>query len=297
VAHLEPALLQDLFDRARAARWAVAPARFEVVLIRSLDKAGAGESPREVQAEGHLQGLHLEDLALACGCEDGHEGAWEHFVREFRPQLYRAATAIDPTGGARDLADGLYADLFGLKERDGVRQSLFRYFHGRSSLATWLRSVLAQRHVDRLRTGRRLEPLPDESEAPAARYPPAANTAPTLDRLRHATALMAALAAALGRLSARDRLRLACYYAQNLTLAQIGRLTGEHESTVSRHLTSTRRDVRREVEQQLRQEHRMGEAEVVECFAGAVDDAGTLDLGDVLSGGGRRKDSVPDRSS
>src|SRR5436190_9715263 len=99
----------------------------------------------------------------------GDEAAWERFVRDYRPGLYKAAAAIDPSGGARDLADALYAELFGLNERDGVRQSLLRYFHGRSSLATWLRAVLAQRYVDRLRASRRVAPLPegDEIELPA----------------------------------------------------------------------------------------------------------------------------------
>ena len=46
-----------------------------------------------------------------------------------RPVLYRAADAIDATGNARELADSLYADLYGLAEKGGKRQSLFRYFH------------------------------------------------------------------------------------------------------------------------------------------------------------------------
>ena len=83
-------------------------------------------------------------------------------------------SALDPSGGARDLADALYAELFGLTERDGARRSHFEYFHGRSSLATWLRAVLAQRSVDRARAARRLAPLPDE-EPPAS---PAAVAAP-----------------------------------------------------------------------------------------------------------------------
>jgi DNA-directed RNA polymerase specialized sigma24 family protein len=41
----------------------------------------------------------------------------------------------------------LYADLYS--------KSLFRYFQGRSSLATWLRAVLSQRYVDRIRANRR----------------------------------------------------------------------------------------------------------------------------------------------
>ena len=91
--------------------------------------------------------------------------AWDHFVLEMRPGLYRAADALDRSGGARELADSLYADLYGVEQRGGARQSLFRYFHGRSSLATWLRAVLAQRHVDRVRVERRIDPLPEELPA------------------------------------------------------------------------------------------------------------------------------------
>ena len=112
--------------------------------------------------ERYLTSLHLEDLALACACADGHEPAWEHFVRVHRPVLYRAADAMNPGGGTREIADALYGDLYGMKEKDGERQSLFRYFHGRSSLATWLRAVLSQRYIDSIRSNRRTESIDDE---------------------------------------------------------------------------------------------------------------------------------------
>ena len=82
--------------------------------------------------------------------------------------MYRAADAIDPAAARATSPQALYAELFGLKEKDGIRQSVFRYFHGRSSLATWLRSLISQRFVDRHRETRRLDPLPDESSAGAA---------------------------------------------------------------------------------------------------------------------------------
>ena len=146
----------------------------------------------------------------------GREDAWDHFVKEFRPAMYRAADAIDPGGGAREIAQALYAELFGLKEKDGIRQSVFRYFHGRSSLTTWLRSLISQRFVDRHRETRRLDPLPDESSAAPLR----ASSAPIdPDRARFVAAMRAVLAAAIAALEPRDRLRLACYYAEEMTLA------------------------------------------------------------------------------
>ena len=70
-----------------------------------------------------LSSLHLEDLALACACALGDAAAWDHFVLEMRPGLYRAADALDPTGAARELADSLYADLYGVDQR-GRRASV-----------------------------------------------------------------------------------------------------------------------------------------------------------------------------
>src|SRR5262245_19206762 len=112
------ALLARLHEKAHAGRWSVSLAVFAAALERSARKAfAAPPEPREL--ERYLAALHLEDLALACACATGHDAAWEHFVREHRPVLYRAADAIDPTGASRELADSLYGELFGLSERAG----------------------------------------------------------------------------------------------------------------------------------------------------------------------------------
>jgi RNA polymerase sigma factor (sigma-70 family) len=221
------------------------------------------------------------DLELARRCAAGDEQAWERFVREYRPLLYRAADALDPSGGARDLADSLYADLYGLAEPGAERQSLFRYFQGRSSLATWLRAVLSQRYVDRLRAGARLDPLPDE-DAVTHRDQGARTDPPDPDRLRHVAWLREALARAIEELDARDRLRLGCYYAQELKLAETGRILKEHEATVSRQLARTRRTLRENVERRLRQDRRLSDAQIAECFETASSDPGPLDLHELL---------------
>ena len=96
--------------------------------------------------------------------------------------------------------------------------------------------------------------------------------------------MQAALAWALAQLTSTDRLRLACYYARQMTLAQIGRLLGEHESTVSRQLARTRRDLRRLVEEDLAAQ-RLTDAQIAECFRSVMDDAGPLDLGELLGTG------------
>ena len=302
---IDARLLERLYGQAKGERWNAPRDRFAQALEASAERAFAGRSPGNPgsndarELERYLASLHLEDLALACACAAGDESAWEHFVREQRPLLYRAADAIDPSGGARDLADSLYADLFGLGNRAGERQSLFRYFHGRSSLTTWLRAVLAQRHVDRLRTHRRVEALPDEESASAL---PAPARPMEPDRDRYLELIRDALARAVANLTARDRLRLACYYAQELTLAQTGRMLGEHEATSSRQLARTRRAIRNAVEQHLRAEAGLADAEIARCFECVTEDAGPMDLREMLdqaegSVGSGRKKSALDRSS
>ncbi|MGE0702561.1 MAG: RNA polymerase sigma factor [Vicinamibacterales bacterium] len=268
------ALLDRVHRKADAGRWQVPPDQFAQALEASAAKA-LGDRPSAGELSGYLERLHLADLALACACANGHDDAWEHFVREVRPGLYRAADAIDRTGGARELADGLYADLFGVNDQGQERRSLFRYYHGRSSLSTWLRAVLAQRHVDRLRETQRLTPLPEEE--PAA--PPADQLDPA--RTRWAALVTIALTRCIAALEPRDRIRLASYYLDGRTLAEIGRMLGEHEATVSRQLARLRRHVRQEVERALAAGG-MDPVEVQECLASLVQDPGSLDLRRVL---------------
>ena len=242
-----------------------------------------------------MNASYAGDLELARRCAAGEEEAWERFVLEYRPLLYRAADALDASGGARDLADALYADLYGMPDAAGVRRSLFRYFQGRSSLATWLRAVLSQRYVDRLRAQKRFETLPDDDRA-SRRPAPRTDEPPDPDRARHLVRLRQALVRAVERLESRDRLRLGCYYVQGLTLAGTGRVLKEHEATVSRQLARTSRVLRDDVQRQLRDDPGLSDAQIAECFESASEDAGPLDLGEILGDAELRKKPPPDRS-
>jgi len=292
---LESALVARLHTQANAARWSVSQERFALALSASLAHARAGADAATVDAERYLAGLHLEDLAVAVACIDGHDAAWEHFIAEHRSLLTRAAMAMDPAGGS-DLADSLYGDLFGLQQKAGERQSLFRYFHGRSRLATWLRAILAQRHIDRVRATKRLDPLPEDDDRSSATPLVAKDRSgsPEGERLRFFDAMRDALASAIAELAPKDRLRLSSYYARDMTLAAIGRMLGEHEGTVSRHLTRTRREIRKAAEARLRGHHGLDERAMAECFASVTEDAGALDLGELF---GKHTDRKTDRQN
>jgi RNA polymerase sigma-70 factor (ECF subfamily) len=262
-------LLERLVSRSSAARWGVSPAAMRAAVERSIahrfpEGADAGAEAR------YLKGLHLDDLALATACAGGHAAAWDHFVAECRPALYAAARVL--TGDAyRELADSLYAELYGLSDREGHRRSLLTYFHGRSRLTTWLRSVLVQRHIDRLRADRRLESLDEEREPGTRRSPAPAADPPNPYRREYVAWAQAALDSALDALASKDRLRLRLYYGQDLTLARIGRLLGEHEATVSRQLNRSRKQLKRHVERTLRERHGLADEAVRECVALAAE--------------------------
>jgi len=250
---------------AHAGRWGLEAEEFAVVLRRSVASRFTGRAPAQTEIQQHLESLHLEDLAIACACARGNEAAWEHFVREYRPVLFRIASRGQQRDRAQDVADSIYAELYGLDTRDGVRRSLFDYYHGRSSLAGWLRAVVAQRMVDRARAARRFDPLA-EGEEPAAGAADGPEFELDPDRRRFLGLARQALAGALSGLDARDRLRLSLYYAQGMRLAAIGRVLGESEATASRKLERTRGAVRAAVERQLRDTDGLTDAQIELCF-------------------------------
>ena len=172
LTRLQP-LVDQLFAASGAASWGLPRDLFAAALERSASKRFGPESPGAAKIEEYLSTLHLQDLALACACAEGRPDAWDHFVATFRAYMRSAAGVIlrCPPGSpaACELADSLFADLYGLGESTN-RRSLFRYFHGRSSLKTWLRAVLAQRHVDAIRASRRFTDL-DSADGHAAARP------------------------------------------------------------------------------------------------------------------------------
>jgi len=254
--------------------WSLTREQFQRALERSAARRFPDSLPDDRIVAGYLESLHLNDLALACACSAGDSTAWEYFIAHYRPELHRAARMIlSKSGGndskAREMADSLYADLYGLRESsDGSRRSLFDYFHGRSKLSTWLHAILAQRHIDEIRRTQKTDSLdaPGNGDSDARELPEMKTAPPDPERDAYLAIMQSCVTAALSGLAPRDRLRLAYYYVDDLTLAQIGKLLGEHEATVSRKLERTRADLKRCVEAALREEKKLTEAQLKLCF-------------------------------
>jgi RNA polymerase sigma-70 factor (ECF subfamily) len=245
---IHDALVEDLWRECGAAAYKLERDQFGEILVRiaavqNFDLPPDKPASRRQQAS-FFRGLWLADLVLARACASGHQGAWEHFLAVYRQPLTRAAIVI--TGSetlGRDLADQLYAELYGLTARDGVRRSPLDSYKGRGSLMGWLRTTLAQRHVDHHRRTRRELPLDDPTgsfELPAT-IPEPQKPAADLQLLGRA------IEEALRQLAAEERFLLAAYYLDERTLLEIAPLLHVHEATVSRKLRRVTGDLRKQV--------------------------------------------------
>ena len=209
----------------------------EDVLRRSFPK-GCSRGERKK----FLLGLQWEDLTLARACARGVERAWDRFLVLYREKLYRTAIGMArDESTARELADSLYADLFGMRVGQEGRRSKLESYMGRGSLEGWLRTVLAQEYVNRYRSQRRFLPFHEVMEAPTQER--AVKEVSPVEQARVARATDAALAA----LSPEEQFLLAAYYLDGRTLAEIGRMLGLHESTVSRRLEKVVSGLRKEI--------------------------------------------------
>ncbi len=142
-------------------RYGITAGRFhQIVAEAALRYAGESERTELVAT------LHVADLVLARACADGNEAAWEAFLTRFRVPLYDAAYRIakNDTSG-RELADELYAELYGISSRDEERCSKLDHYMGRGSLEGWLRAVLSRRYIDRYRARSREVSLDEQLEA------------------------------------------------------------------------------------------------------------------------------------
>jgi RNA polymerase sigma-70 factor (ECF subfamily) len=233
-------MMTDLFQRS--GDFGFSREQFAAILNEIAAKyLPAAASPRETAEL--FASLRIEELALARACAAGQARAWEVFMGRYREKLYDIAGYIaKENSAARELADSLYADLYGTTTREGQRVSKLSSYTGRGSLEGWLRTVVAQEFVNRYRRQRRLVSLDEESEDGAQFAASDSEPAVAVDpRVETATD------EALSRLSAEERFILASYYLDGRRLAEIARILAVHESTISRKLDKLAKSLRKQI--------------------------------------------------
>ncbi|HXE91796.1 MAG TPA: sigma-70 family RNA polymerase sigma factor [Terriglobales bacterium] len=224
-------LFAELYVKSGGEQYGLEAGQF----LRILAEVGARYLPPdagEKEATEFYGSLRVEELALARACAAGSEKAWEVLLTRYREKLYDAARGItrDDASG-HELADSLYGDLYASNADGGPRVSKLASYTGRGSLEGWLRTVLAQEYVNRYRKSRRLVSLEEQQEQgtqfEARAQAAAADPDPRIG---------AATDEALAGLGAEERFILAAYFLDGRTLAEVGRMLGVHESTISRRV-------------------------------------------------------------
>lgn len=271
---------RDLLARAeddRTLDLAVLQPRLLHVVEKYLLRDDENASAEEIAS--FLAGVHADDLCLVLACEHGDQRAWDDLVERFGATVKSAARSTSANeSSAEELAQSIWAELYGLREReDGRPASKLAYYSGRGSLAGWLRAVVGQLAIDQHRKQTRLVQTEEDSEfdrpSPAV---PALTAASNDGTASPETALANKLAArqiqnaltrALQDLSDEDRLLVKLYYFDDLRLREAGAVLGVHEATASRRLTRIHGDLRTAVERMLVEEENWTKAEVEQAFA------------------------------
>jgi len=272
-----------LYERSGGAAYGVSAEQFAAILDEILRKylpdnlaqsSTLNSAPASAeQKTDFCAGLRLEELTLARACAAGNERAWQDFISRYRQKLHSMALHITRDGAhAAELADSLFADLYGVNARDGIRSSKLVFYTGRGSLEGWLRTVMAQEFINRYRKQKRTVSLEEQTEEGvqfAAAVPEPACTSDRLSERR----LEAAIDEALAELSSEDRFTLASYYLDGRTLAEIARPLGLHESSVSRRLDRLATGLRKRILAGLRAQG-MSHAQATEALETDVRDMG-----------------------
>ena len=235
-------LVNELYQKSRGAEFGLTVEAFEQVVLEVIAKYLPANAPR-TGVDELCGSLRIEELALARACAAGQERAWEVFLTRYREKLYNIAGYIaKESSTARELADSIYADLYGTTTREGKRNSKLASYTGRGSLEGWLRTVMAQEFVNRYRRQRRTVSLDEESEE-GTQFAAASPELTIAVDSRVETATDEALA----ELSPEDKFVLASYFLDSRTLAEIARALKVHESTISRKVDKLAKSLRRRI--------------------------------------------------
>jgi RNA polymerase sigma-70 factor, ECF subfamily len=242
-------LAAALYERSGAVAYGLSARHFGAMLDEILRKHYLHASPHASieQQSDFCASLRLEELVLARACATGNERAWQDFISRYRQKLRNMALHITrDSSHAAELADSLFADLYGVNSavnaRDGSRKSKLLSYTGRGSLEGWLRTVMAQEFINRYRKQKRAVSLEEQTEEGRQFAAPEPQPPCTSD-----PRLEAATDEALAELSSEDRFTLASYFLDGRTLADIARLLGLHESSVSRRLDRLATSLRKRI--------------------------------------------------
>jgi RNA polymerase sigma-70 factor, ECF subfamily len=217
-------------------------------------------------AETSLEGLHLEDLYLACACTNkddrailAFEGKYLHEVPSYVGQIDRSPPFIDEVG------QQLREKLFVTTNDEG--QPKISEYTGRGPLGAWVRVVCVRLALNLRRRPKHTVETEGE-RAPVLR---SAAPDPEMDFLKskYKDEFRDAFQATLAELTGDERAVLKMHYIDGLNIDQIGVAYRVHRATVARWLSHSREKIMEETKKRLEERLQMKSAEV-ESLIGLV---------------------------
>jgi RNA polymerase sigma-70 factor (ECF subfamily) len=267
-------LLVRASDSRSLAREQLAPR-----ISAAVDKYLLRDDPQISEAEiaKFIDELQADDLCLIIACERGDENVWNDLVERFTATVRSAArSASSNEDAAEDLAQSIWAELYGLRTRkDGTPASKLAYYSGRGSLAGWLRAVVGQLAVDTFRKQSRLVQTEEDTDLDRLAHDASVgevfagipNPEESMSNRFAQADMQQALNKAVQELAAEDRLLVKLYYFDDLRLREAGAVLGVHEATASRRLTRIQTDLRKRVTKILIDERGWTQTETEKSFA------------------------------
>jgi RNA polymerase sigma-70 factor (ECF subfamily) len=259
-----------------------------------------GDNPNSSENEisDFIDALYADDLCLIVACELGNEAAWVDLVNQFGATVKSAArSASSNEDMAEDLAQSIWAELYGLRSREVGRSSgKLGYYSGRGSLGGWLRAVVGQLAIDQHRKQSRLIQIEEDrdfdvlaqdssvAERHANAIASANNPEDELSTMRSVRDVDSAFASAIAELAPEDRLLVKLYYFDGLRLREAGAVMGFHEATASRRLARVHSGIRKRVEEILIDERGWTRAETTRSLSEAAMQLGS-DIESLVSAG------------
>jgi RNA polymerase sigma-70 factor (ECF subfamily) len=215
-----------------------------------------------------IDSLHTCDVYLAVACAQHNAAAWSRFMRLYQKYLKDIANSVSPSSDAAgELADSVLVELF-LPDRSG--HSRIASYHGRSSLATWLRVIVCNRASnERARKDNSLERI--DSMPAVAVTAGVRNIEAVLRALRYEDMIEDSLRKSCNCLTDRERLLLLLRYDEELQVSQIARLLGVCPSTVTRQLERVQGKLRENVVSTLASQHNLQQDAIEECLIDLLD--------------------------
>jgi RNA polymerase sigma factor (sigma-70 family) len=218
-------------------RFAFTAEQFAQFLLGRAHEAGCADDPTP-----WLRLLSLDDLYLAQACANHDERAWAEcadvhfaFMREFAGRFLGSTDAGEMT-------DRVIADLWEKRKLAG--------YAGRSSLRTWLGTVVANAAIQAGKAIKRRAAAVESESATAERL----RVLSPEDR--EAARLLAEVTVeAIEALPPDEKLLLLLHYEQGLSLDRMAPLLATSKATLSRRLKRLRDDMRTSIERVARQRY------------------------------------------